>query len=391
MTKINFFGNPIPPQERTDRQVVEAALEQLVVGRALIREKMSDETARYTTNFRDADLSVPANLKNMSVATRFHRAVVVHQAALAAAGFDPPGRPNIKGLFSKGLCKALESAKDTDSANAALYGKAGAILGERTPSWDQLRSAFEALDKFINDKNSGYQSFEDRYAKNSKSGDDWADPRLKAMLSIFRTPNGVLAFQSLRNQHFAGITADYADDIVADLKAGKLVIFDQSVGDPEINRQAAERIMWKVFRAQQKMFTSGEEIKPWEWHVLVYVEEAHNLLPRGGGKDVLSTVWARAAKEGGKMNLGVIFATQAPSSILPEILSETDNWFIAHLNSDNEARVVERYLDFADFIPQIRRISEPGFIRLRTLSSGYTVPVQLDRFQLPDNSESGRA
>jgi len=116
----------------------------------------------------------------------------------------------------------------------------------------------------------------------------------------------------------------------------------------------------------------------------VYVEEAHNLLPRSGSRDVLSTVWARAAKEGGKMNLGVVLATQAPSSVLPEILSETDNWFISHLNSDNEARVVERYLDFRDFIPQIRRVSEPGFIRLRTLSSGYTVPVQLDRFLLPD-------
>ena len=142
--------------------------------------------------------------------------------------------------------------------------------------------------------------------------------------------------------------------------------------------------MWKVFREQQRMFTSGEDHAPYERHALVYVEEAHNLLPRGSSKDVLSSVWARAAKEGGKMNLGMVLATQAPSSVLPEILSETDNWFISHLNSDNEARVVERYFDFAHFIPQIRRVSEPGFIRLRTLSSGYTVPVQLDRFRLPD-------
>ena len=49
----------------------------------------------------------------------------------------------------------------------------------------------------------------------------------------------------------------------------------------------------------------------------MYIEEAHNLLPRGGTRDVLSTVWARAAKEGGKMNLGIVLATQAPSSVLP--------------------------------------------------------------------------
>lgn len=390
ITKINFFGNPIRPDQRTDVDYVGQALEQLVVGRELIQEKMSAETTRFTTNFRDADLSIPANLNNQSVATRYHRAVVIHQTALAAAGFDALERPNITRLFSNQLCIALRSGDNNNSDNASRYRRAADVLREPTPSWDSLRTAFEALDKFINDKKSCYDSFEERYTRNSNSGEEWADSRLKAVLSIFRTPNGVLTFQSLRDRHSSQTASDYADDIVADLREGKLVIFDQSIGDPDHNRRAAERIMWKVFRQQQRMFTSGEDLLPWERHVLVYVEEAHNLLPRSRNKDVLSTVWARAAKEGGKMNLGMVLATQAPSSVLPEILSETDNWFISHLNSDNEAKVVERYLDFVDFIPQIRRVSEPGFIRLRTLSSGYTVPVQLDRFQLPEPPAESR-
>ncbi len=384
ITKINFFGQSVPPQRRKDLDFVKQALEQLVVGRELIQEKMSAESTRFTTNFRDADLSIPANLNDHSVSTRYHRAVVVHQVALAAAGFDAPSRPNLQGLFGRKLLNALRSDQNQKSDNAGQYRRAADVLNETEPSWDGLRSAFEALDKFINDKNSFYTSFEEEYTRTSSSGEEWADPRLKAVLSIFRTPNGVLTFQALRNQHSSETASDYADDIVADLKAGKLVIFDQSIGDPELNRKAAERIMWKVFREQLRMFTSGEDLQPWEQHVLVYVEEAHNLLPRGGSRDVLSTVWARAVKEGGKMNLGMVLATQAPSSVLPEILSETDNWFISHLNSDNEAKVVERYLDFAHFIPQIRRVSEPGFIRLRTLSSGYTVPVQLDQFRLPE-------
>ncbi|MCY4628081.1 MAG: DUF87 domain-containing protein [Acidobacteria bacterium] len=383
ITKINFFGNSIPPNRRTDKDHVEKALEQLVVGRELIRERMSTETTRFTTNFRDADLSIPADLNNWSVATRYHRAVVVHQAALAAAGFEAPTTPNIAKLFGSDLCDALRSPDNEKSENVGQYKRAANILSQPTPSWDRLRVAFEGLDKFVNDKKGCYEAFEEEYTRTSTSGEDWADPRLKSVLSIFRTPNGVLTFQDLRDRHSRQTASDYADDIVADLRAGKLVIFDQSVGDPELNRRAAKRIMWKVFRAQQDMFTSGEDLPAWEHHVLVYVEEAHNLLPQGGSKDVLSTVWARAAKEGGKMNLGMVLATQAPSSVLSEILSETDNWFISHLNSDNEARVVERYLDFAHFIPQIRRVSEPGFIRLRTLSSGYTVPVQLDRFRLP--------
>ena len=384
ITKINFFGNPIPPSRRNDRDYVEKSLEQLIVGRELIRERMSTETTRFTQNFRDADLSIPANLADRSVATRFHRAIVVHQVALAAAGFEVPPDPNIKGLFGEDFCNALSSDENCQSGNVKIYQRAGSILRTPQPSWSQLSFAFEALHRFIRDGKSYYHSFEEEYSSKSSSGDDWADPRLKSVLSIFDTPNGVRTFQDLRDQHSTSTSSDYADDIVADLKAGKLVIFDQSIGDPKLNQQAAERIMWRVFREQQRIFTSGQNLASYKQHVLVYIEEAHNLLPRTGTKDVLSTVWARAAKEGGKMNLGVVLATQAPSSVLPEILSETDNWFIAHLNSDNEAKVVERYLDFAHFLPQIRRVSEPGFIRLRTLSSGYTVPVQLDRFKLPD-------
>ena len=389
ITKINFFGNRIPIDDRIDRVKTEEALDQLLVGRMIIREEMSAETARFTTNFRDADFTIPLNLNDYSVATRYHRAVLVHRAALAAAGFEPPReRANLTRLFGTKICEALQSDRNEPSKHSERYKRAGQVLGQNQASWDSLRIAFAALDDFMNDSNSCYDDFEERYRKESSSGEDWADARLKSVLSIFRTSNGVRTFQGVINQHSSRTSSDYAEDIVADLKAGKLVIFDQSVGSPDLNIAAAERIMRKVFNAQQAMFTSSANRNPWEGHVLVYVEEAHNLLPRRG-KDVLSTVWARAAKEGGKMNLGMVLATQAPSSVLPEILSETDNWFISHLNSDSEARVVEGYQDFADFVPQIRRVSEPGFIRLRTLSAGYTVPVQLDRFRLPNPPESG--
>ena len=96
------------------------------------------------------------------------------------------------------------------------------------------------------------------------------------------------------------------------------------------------------------------------------------------------SVWARAAKEGSKLNIGMVLATQAPSSVMPEILSETDNWVLSYLNSGSERRVIADYMDFADFADQIGKVSEQGFVRIRTLSQAYTVPVQLDRFQITD-------
>ena len=115
---------------------------------------------------------------------------------------------------------------------------------------------------------------------------------------------------------------------------------------------------------------------------LVYVEEAHNLLPRISTADNLRTVWARSAKEGSKMNIGMVLATQAPSSIMPEILSETDNWILSYLNSEKERNVIAGYMDFEDFLEQIGQVSEAGFVRMRTLSLAYTVPVQFARFRL---------
>ena len=52
ITKINFFGNAIPSNRRTDPALVEKALEQLLVGRQLIRERMTTETSRYTTEYQ---------------------------------------------------------------------------------------------------------------------------------------------------------------------------------------------------------------------------------------------------------------------------------------------------------------------------------------------------
>ena len=148
--------------------------------------------------------------------------------------------------------------------------------------------------------------------------------------------------------------------------------------------------MWRILRHQQEKFRSAvaqldptkppDESQATEGHIIIYVEEAHNLLPNANVRDALKTVWAKAAKEGSKYNIGLVLATQAPSTIMREILNETDNWVLSYLNSGTERRFVADYMDFADFIDQIGKVSEQGFVRIRTLSQAYTVPVQLDKF-----------
>ena len=408
--KLNFFGDPIPKPWQTDQDTdkVEQALDQLLAGKEIIKGIMASETARYTTAFRDVDLAVERGAAgNMSAQTRYYRAVLAYRTALVAAGLQVPNwPPTIQGpgrhsIFSKELIAALKLDKNQNSDHKTDYHQASTILEESAVkhqfriTWGQLITVFTALSRFIEDKKSYFDKFEQDYISNRSSHESWANPRFRAVLRIFGSRNGPRAFQVAQEQHDPNTSNDFADAVVTDLQEGKLVIIDQSAGDPEQNQAAAERVMWRIFRSQQERFRSllaqydptaqPDESQATKGHIIVYIEEAHNLLPRANARDNLTTVWARAAKEGSKLNIGMVLATQAPSSVMPEILSETDNWVLSYLNSDAERRVVAGYMDFSDFIEQIGKVSERGFVRIRTLSQAYTVPVQLDKFQIPDD------
>lgn len=399
--KLNFFGDPFPTQ--WDTQSVESALEQLLAGRDIIKGIMerSSNQSQYATAFRGADIAVPQDaVGDIGVQKRYRRTILAYQTALAAAGLThPKWKPSIQGigrhdsLFGQNIIKAMQSENNAGSDNQTLYHQAATLLtrakqNRHQISWNQLEVVFTALNRFINDKKSGYEKFEQEYINRPNgSGEAWADPRLKAVIRIFESQNGPRSFQTAQEQHDPNTANDFAYAVVADLNKGKLVIIDQSGADDEHAQAAAERVMRQIFRSQQDAFkrrlTDGQpNLESIDGHIIVYIEEAHNLLPKGNARENLKTVWARAAKEGSKLNIGMVLATQAPSSIMPEILSETDNWILAYLNSENERRVIAGYMDFADFLDQIGKVSEQGFVRIKTLSQAYTVPVQLDKFSL---------
>ena len=364
-------------------------------GKQIIDNALAEDETKYIQNFCQVQF-FPPDPNDKSAMTRYNRRVLVYRALLAKAGFEIPKglRPVTQDMFNSKLLelmrKAGEGKKDEedseenenknrdDGEEKPEYISAAKILGQNGPTWDQIVQALETLREFMTTKS--YKKFEDWYINKraNASGNSWADADLGRLLKVFEYPNGPRQIGKVRGQHSSGITSDYADDIYKDLAEGRLVIVDQSSGDEAINKSSAERIMIKIFRENQAKFRAGEKNIP---EILVYVEEAHNLLPEGSAKD-LQNVWVRTAKEGSKYHIGLVYATQEVSSIQRNILKNTANWFIGHLNNTDETKELCKYYDFQDFEASIRRAQDRGFLRMKTLSNVFVVPIQVRRFEI---------
>jgi hypothetical protein len=214
----------------------------------------------------------------------------------------------------------------------------------------------------------------------------WLDPASRAMLNImqgrndggqpFRNPRTLYAVAG--KQHSPTGLESVPRDVYDNLLAGKVVILDLSAGSEKMKDIQAEKIADFIFVQNTAQYTSGEQA-----HapiIMMYVEEAHNLI----GKDKkIDTTWPRIAKEGAAYKIGLVYSTQEPSSIHPNIMANTENFFVTHLNNDDEVKTISKFYDFADFAGVIKKATDIGFSRIKTLSSSFVVPTQILQFK-PD-------
>lgn len=209
---------------------------------------------------------------------------------------------------------------------------------------------------------------------------------LLAFLTTYKFPgkkSSVSGYKKLRVKELHDLHTNtgnesFEEEIPKSLRNGRIVIVDLSQGSPIVQKLFSERICRAIFYDAMAKFVKNIPNN----FIQFYFEEAHNLFPKKEEKD-LTDVYNRLAKEGAKLHLGMTYATQEVSSISANILKNTQNWFIAHLNNEDELKELRKYYDFSDFIASLLRFSagnDKGFVRMKTYTNPFVVPVQIDRF-----------
>jgi hypothetical protein len=327
-------------------------------GFGLLQSFLNQDGADYVRSFLAVDLS-EAEPDDVSIKTRRQRVVAAYQTTLFNAGFKSDGKTT------------------KFQGNKELNALAGGIDPSQGITYDKAAIWFEAVwDAYDSDP------FFATYKQ--KSGREWADDDLKAVLVMLtrkRSPgkaantSGFRKLNPFKQYHSPSNTKPFEDDIVTKLRKGHIVIIDLSQGDPQLQSTYSERICRKVFTDGMKRFIDNEAAN----YIQLYFEEAHNLFPKKDDKD-LSQIYNRIAKEGAKLRLGMVYATQEVSSISSNVLKNTQNWFVSHLNNQDELKEIQKFYDFEDFVESLRRAPDRGFIRMKTYSNAFIVPVQIDRF-----------
>ena len=356
---------------------------QIEAVKGIISSVLADAGSDYVRAFVQADfagLAVPGEPPQEAEqrTARASRGRLILYGALAKADFaiptrqiDPDGRewPWRAWLpMRRALADELERQLGRGHIMRPPRGRTvGVERGSLSQVIDWLIERAEAQD-LAGDAATGLQSL--------VSGDTWQSALpIYTQVNQGRAVSGYTKLKPLRSFHTPSSRLDYRGEIYQELVRGKIVIVDLHLGPDATIRQLSENLAGFLMERQNEVFTTGAEPP----QIQVALEEAHNLFSSERYKDELD-VWVRMAKQASKLKIGMLYATQEVTGIAHQVLANTKNWVVAHLNNTQEVSALGKFYDFKAFGDAIISDEDKGYVRLKTMSSPYIVPVHIDRY-----------
>jgi hypothetical protein len=333
-----------------------------MIRRHVIREGGS----QYFKTFAEVDLIGPKSVDiDRSGFNRAARRRAALYATLMKAGFEIPKKFKINIVANKELVELINNTIGSEEYKTWRGGNL-------TLKEDNIHNWWETLLKI-------YKNNPDvlKFGKNKNS---WIDSELEAILEIYNKRRGLIGYNilsGLRKFHTPDTDSDYVDDIILELKDGKIVIVDLSLGNEAVLQYSSERIINGILKDSSKLFRNNLDLSK----IQIFIEEAHRLFNRTKfEKPESEDPYVRLAKEAAKYEIGLIYATQEVTSVDSQVLANTSNWIVTHLNNHKEVSELSKYYDFKDFYDQVINSEDVGFARIKTKSGRYIIPTQIDLF-----------
>jgi hypothetical protein len=191
--------------------------------------------------------------------------------------------------------------------------------------------------------------------------------------------SGTSLIQPFRMYHDRN-AGNFVTEILELLDAGRTVILDLGNANEEVMLYFSRQLSTAVFAHQTTKFTNNTL---GDHFVQLYFEEAHNLFGNRDTSDA-TRIYRRFAKEGAKYHIGMVYSTQSPSTVNEDLLAQTENFFIAHLASQNDTNALAKVnVAYESIKNDILQAKTPGYMRMLTRSNRFVVSMQANRFTPP--------
>jgi hypothetical protein len=345
--------------------------------------RQDNRASGYIQSFASVELPSIEEVKELSDVGDKIRAIrkfQIYWAILKKAGFDidesrlitsaPSGGSNTRGV-NPGFKNDLRQA---------AYGAANVTqIPSQVRTLVELQRELELINRFRRE-NPGHATL------NSSSGNAIFEADDVALLEFLEPQlgrSGVTLLQPYRIYHDPQ-ARDFIVEILQHLDGGQTVILDLGNANPQVMTYFSDELSKAVFKHQVDKFTNNEL---GNHYIQLYFEEAHNLFPQN--EDV-TTIYSRFAKEGAKYHLGMVYSTQSPTTVNKDLLAQTENFFIAHLSSQDQVNALGKVnVAYESLKGDILQAKTPGYIRMLTRSHRFVVSVQARKFVPPNSGSNG--